>query len=520
MIRFEHASFAYRSGAAAEAGVRDVSLHVGSGQVVVLCGRSGCGKSTLLRMANGLAPRFFPGERTGRVLLDGEEVGDLATWRIAERAGTLFQNPRTQFFNVDATGEAAFALESAGWPGEEIRARVGETFRELGLEDLAGRSVFRLSGGQRQKVAYASIWALRPSNLLLDEPTSNLDMPSIADIAAFVASAKASGRSILVAEHRLAWLSGIADTYVHLDGGRIERMMDAREFAELSPQELDSMGLRTRDLDDVAPAGGVGPVPPGDDANSTDSAGRAAGGRGGHAVLSARGLSVDYGRGPVLRGAEVDLRAGEVVALAGRNGAGKTTLCRALCGFERKARGTVLLDGRRASRKHRTRASSMVFQDVNYQLFAESAAAEVTFGLSRRQASAVDTEAVLRELALDYVAGRHPATLSGGQKQRLAVAACVAAGKRVLVFDEPTSGIDLDGMRRVARLLDRLAAQGRAILVVTHDLELIACACDRVLHMDGGRVVGQASVRDDFDAVRTMTGASASVQTEREEKHP
>jgi len=162
----------------------------------------------------------------------------------------------------------------------------------------------------------------------------------------------------------------------------------------------------------------------------------------------------------------------------------------------------------------------MVFQDVDYQLFAESAAAEVTFGLPRREAAAVDVDAVLRELALSEAAARHPATLSGGQKQRLAVAACLAADKRLLVFDEPTSGIDLDGMRRVARLLGRLAGQGRAILVVTHDLELIACACDRVLHMDGGRVVGQASVRDDFDAVRAMTGASASVQTEKEEKHP
>ena len=501
MIRFERASFTYRPGAAAgeagatgEAGVRDVSLEVRPGEVVVLCGRSGCGKSTLLRLANGLAPRFFPGRVAGRVLLDGEEVGDLASWRVAERAGSLFQNPRTQFFNVDTTGEVAFALESAGWPEEAIRARVGATLRELGLEHLAGRSIFDLSGGQRQKIAYASVWALRPPNLLLDEPTSNLDASSIADIAAFVANAKAAGRAVLVAEHRLAWLSGVADTYVHLDGGRISRVMSAREFAALDPRELDSMGLRTRDLADVAPpAGAVAPD-----------------GGIGEIVLSARGLSVDYGRGPVVDGADVDLRAGQVVALVGRNGAGKTTLCRALCGLGRRARGTVLLDGRRATRRRRTRACSMVFQDVDYQLFAESAAAEVTFGLSRRAAGAVDTGAVLRELALDGVADRHPATLSGGQKQRLAVAACVAAGKRVLVFDEPTSGIDLDGMRRVARLLRRLAARGRAVLVITHDLELIACACDRVVHMDGGRVVGRAGVRQDFDAVRAMTtGAPA-----------
>ncbi|ALD00512.1 ABC transporter [Actinomyces sp. oral taxon 414] len=504
MIRFERASFAYRSGAAAgetgEAGVRDVDLQVRPGEVVVLCGRSGCGKSTLLRLANGLAPRFFPGHGSGRVLLDGEEVGDLATWRIAERAGSLFQNPRTQFFNVDTTGEVAFALESAGWPEGDIRARVDSTLRELGLEHLAGRSVFELSGGQRQKIAYASIWALRPPNLLLDEPTSNLDAPAIADIAAFVADAKAAGRAVLVAEHRLAWLSGIADAYVHLDGGRISRVMDAREFAALDPRELDSMGLRTRDLGSVAPPAGT----------SAPDGGGVGGDGGGGVVLSARGLSVDYGRGPVVAGVDVDLRAGEVVALVGRNGSGKTTLCRALCGLGRRARGEILLDGRRATRRRRTRSCSMVFQNVDYQLFAESAAAEVTFGLPRRAADAVDTGAVLRELALDGVADRHPATLSGGQKQRLAVAACVAAGKRVLVFDEPTSGIDLDGMRRVARLLRRLAARGRAVLVITHDLELIACACDRVLHMDGGRVVGRAGVREDFDAVRAMTtGAPA-----------
>ena len=505
MIRFERASFTYRPGAATreagatgEAGVRDVSLEVRPGEVVVLCGRSGCGKSTLLRLANGLAPRFFPGRAAGRVLLDGEEVGALSSWRIAERAGSLFQNPRTQFFNVDTTGEVAFALESAGWPEEDIRARVDSTLRELGLEHLAGRSIFELSGGQRQKIAYASIWALRPPNLLLDEPTSNLDAPAIADIAAFVADAKAAGRAVLVAEHRLAWLSGVADTYVHLDGGRVSRVMSAREFAALDPRELDSMGLRTRDLADVAPpASAVAPD-------------GGIGGGAGEVVLSARGLSVDYGRGPVVDGADVDLRAGQVVALVGRNGAGKTTLCRALCGLGRRARGTVLLDGRRATRRRRTRACSMVFQDVDYQLFAASAAAEVTFGLPRRAAGAVDTGAVLRELALDGVADRHPATLSGGQKQRLAVAACVAAGKRVLVFDEPTSGIDLDGMRRVARLLRRLAARGRAVLVITHDLELIACACDRVLHMDDGRVVGRAGVRQDFDAVRAMTtGAPA-----------
>ena len=496
MIGFDHVSFSYRAPAAADgAGVEDVSLSVGSGEVVVLCGRSGCGKSTLLRLAGGLAPRFFPGKLLGSALLDGEAVDGLTTWEIARRAGSLFQNPRTQFFNVDTTGEVAFALESAGRPEEDIRARVEATFEELGLRSLAGRNIFQLSGGERQKVAFASIWAMHPTNLLLDEPTSNLDLPSTADMAEFVKHAKESGCAVLIAEHRLSWLTGIADSYVFLENGRLRSVMTAGEFAALEAEEVSRMGLRVRDPDEIIPRAAA--------AREVSTVRDAAP----NPLLAARGLTLDRGGVPVLREVDLDLFAGEVCALIGSNGAGKTTLCRTLCGFEPKARGTVTIGDATATRKKRTRVSSMVFQDVNYQLFAENVAAEVTFGLPRLQAGAVDTDTVLRELALGDVSDRHPATLSGGQKQRLAVAACVAAGKRILVFDEPTSGIDLDGMHRVARLLRRLADQGRAVLVITHDLELIACACDRILHMDGGRITEQARVADEFDAIREMMGS-------------
>ena len=493
MISFRHVSFSYgTSPTADDAGVRDVSLSVAPGEVVVLCGRSGCGKSTLLRLANGLAPRFFPGEKTGHVMLDGIDVDDLATWEIAQRTGSLFQNPHTQFFNVETTGEVAFGLESAGWPEGKIRPRVNETFEELDLSTLADRSIFELSGGERQKIAFASIWAQHPANLLLDESTSNLDLTSIDAMTAFVGRAKEKGCAVLIAEHRLSWLSGIADRYVYLEDGRVSRVMGTAEFAALDAQEVDRMGLRARSLGEVAPAAAF-PA----DASPV---------RADESLLATRGLSVSYGAFPILRNAPLKLRAGEVAALVGHNGAGKTTLGRALCGFERRARGEVLLDGAPATRKERVCASSMVFQDVNYQLFAESVAEEVTFGLSRRTAAGVDVAHILSDLALANLEERHPATLSGGQKQRLAVAACVAADKRVLVFDEPTSGLDLDGMRRIARLLRRLADQSRALLVVTHDLELVACACDRVLCVEGGTICASAAVAEQFDLVKELMG--------------
>ena len=490
MIAFEHASFSYAaSSAARHAGVHDVSFSVAAGEVVVLCGRSGCGKSTLLRLVNGLAPRFFPGTKSGRVTLEGEHVDDLATWEIAQKAGSLFQNPRTQFFNVDSTGEVAFALESAGWQEGRIRARVDETFDELGLTSLAGRSIFSLSGGERQKIAFASIWAARPTCLLLDEPTSSLDLPSIEELAGFVRHAKELGCAVLVAEHRLFWLSGIADRYVYLEDGRIARVMDAREFAALDKGETERMGLRARNLNEIAPSDHVrcGSTP----------------------LLGARGISATRNGKSILRDVTTTMRAGETNALVGRNGAGKTTLCRTLCGFERVKQGSLALEGRPTTRKACLRASSMMFQDVNFQLFAENVAEEVTFGLSRRAARHVDVAGILSDLALEGLEDRHPATLSGGEKQRLALAACIAAGKRILVFDEPTSGLDLDGVRRIAQLLERLADQGRTVLVVTHDLELVASCCNRALLVENGTVKGEVMIAERFDRVRKMMGANA-----------
>lgn len=493
MIEFDDVSFAYRApaeGAGAPEGVRGINLRVEAGRCVLVCGASGCGKTTVTRLANGLAPSFFPGTLEGRVLVDGRDVADLESWEVAACVGSVFQNPRTQFFNVDSTGEVAFSLESMAWPEERIRERTHDTIRQLGLEELADRSIFSLSGGEKQRIAYASSWAPHPANLVLDEPTSNLDEAAIAALRRYLLDAKAQGAAVLVAEHRLWWLADVADEVVVMEEGRIARRFDGATFRALPSSEVRDLGLRVRALADErarerrAPGDAREPRAP---------------------LVRLRGVHASYGKREVLHGVDLDLREGEVAALVGANGAGKSTLCRTIVGLHRESAGTTTIDGEPAGPKQRLRACSMVFQDVNYQLFADSVRTEVSFGLTDAEApDAARVDEVLDGLGLAAYAERHPATLSGGQKQRLAVAACIATGKRLLVFDEPTSGLDLGSMRTVAALVRRLADEGRAVLVVTHDLEFIGQACDKAVRVEAGRIAAEAVVEGDLQAVREL----------------
>lgn len=503
------------AGECASAGVQGVSLTVRPGTCTLVCGASGSGKTTIGRLANGLAPTFFPGTVTGSVLVDGHDVAAMASWEVAARVGSVFQNPRTQFFNVDSTGEVAFGLESQGLPEEEVRRRTRTTIDELGLQELSDRSIFGLSGGERQRIAYASVWATRPTSLVLDEPTSNLDLASIRALQSYLVRAKEAGVAVLVAEHRLWWLEGVADEVVVMAQGRSVWQGTAQDFWALPASEVRAFGLRTRRIDDVrarladgteteGPCGrgapGPGCVVPGERMGEQD----ASHGRG---VLATDGLVLDrvsagFRDRLVLDGVSCAFSAGAVTALVGANGAGKTTLARVACGLMREEAGSIALDGVGLPAKRRLERSALVFQDVNYQLFAESVRKEVTFGLSRAAAERVDVEGLLSDLGLSGLEERHPATLSGGQKQRLAVACCLAQERRVLVFDEPTSGLDCESMERVAALLRRLAAAGRVVVVVTHDLELVAQACDRAVCLRDGRIAAEWDVRGEFAAVR------------------
>lgn len=469
MIELRHVSMSYGE-ASPDPVLLDLDLRVGEGELVLLCGESGCGKSSLLRLLNGVAQSFFDARIQGDVRLDGETITYAEPHDIAQQVGSVFQNPKSQFFTLDVTSELAFGCENLGVEPAQIRQRIAEVSRDLGVADLLDRQLFQLSGGQKQKVACASVAAMQPRVLLLDEPSSNLDLGAIDELHDIVARWKQQGRTVLVAEHRLSYLVDLADRVVLLDHGRIAREFTGDQFRALDDAELHALGLRSsRQVPEVVDE----PSPVGDTM-----------------ILDSFHFRYPKTSSAALNLQHAELPAAQVIGVMGRNGAGKTTFVRCLTGLEPRSQGTMRLGGHELSTaRQRRRHSYLVMQDVNHQLFGESVDADVTIGTGRRdeQHEARLTE-VLSALNLDGKRERHPMSLSGGERQRVAIASALLCEREVVVFDEPTSGLDLRHMRQVARLLDELARQGRTVLVVTHDVELLAQCCDTLLLIDGGQV--------------------------------
>lgn len=464
MIEFQNVSFAYPD--STDGGLKNISLTVPDGQFVLLCGRSGCGKTTLTRLLNGLIPQFFAGELTGKVLLNGESIPDKPMYRIAEKVGSVFQNPRTQFFNVDTDSEIAFGMENEALPQERLAPRVTETAKALHIENLLNRNIFALSGGEKQKIAFASVYAMNPEIYLLDEPSSNLDMATIYELREHLKLIKAQGKTVVVAEHRLYYLMDVADRIVYLENGSIAGDWTPEQFRAISAQQRKDMGLRAIDLANERPVYyHKANQPP---------------------VLELKNVTLAYKKQPVLHNLSLNAAPGDVIVVVGHNGAGKTTFSRALCGLHKETSGEYLWNGKPQKPKARMKRSYMVMQDVNYQLFAESVKAECTFGIKHPDAALA--EKALSELGLTPFCERHPETLSGGQKQRLAAAISTVCGKELLVFDEPTSGLDFDSMARLALLIRQLSSSGKIVFIVTHDYEFTCRTCTRVLHLENGTV--------------------------------
>ena len=382
--------------------------------------------------------------------------------------GSVFQNPRSQFFNVDTTSELAFGPENHGMPEETVRERVRLVAEQLKLESLLDRSIFSLSGGEKQKIACGSAAAIDPDIYVLDEPSSNLDAYAIADFRKLLMRLKAQGKTIVISEHRLYYLCDLADRVLYMKDGEIRGDYTAAEFQSLPAERREQMGLRPLDLNDL---NGIA-LPHG---------------RSGDGVWKIRQFSFAYKHQPeLLRIEEAAFPAGGATAIIGHNGAGKSTLSRCLCGLEKRCGGTVQGQGRTYSRKERLKLCYMVMQDVNHQLFTESVLDEVFLSMGAEDRK--KAELVLEEMDLLPYRECHPMGLSGGQKQRVAVASAIASERPLIVFDEPTSGLDLFHMWQVAEVVNRITEQGRTAVVVTHDPEFILRCCNFVIHMEHGEI--------------------------------
>ena len=463
MIEIKKVSFQHEN--AEKPSLKNVSLTIAEGECVLLCGESGSGKTTVTRLINGLIPHFYEGKMEGCAMVNGLNVTEAELYDTARIVGSVFQNPHSQFFCVDTTSELAFGCENLGMPEDEILSRVDEAAKELNIEKLLGRSIFELSGGEKQKISCASVSALRPEVMVLDEPTSNLDVHAIEELKQTLLGWKAAGKTIVIAEHRLSWLRDLCDRVICMKDGQVAFDLSMQAFAQYSTEQLHQMGLRSLCNENIASVQNSVP--------ETET-------------MQLQNFCFSYDGTPVLNIPHLSLPLDGIIALVGPNGAGKSTFSRCLCGLEKKFKGQVRINGQLWKNRQLLKNCYMVMQDVNHQLFCETVADEVQLGMRSENSS--DVERVLEMLDLSHLRERHPMSLSGGQKQRVAIASAILAGKEILIFDEPTSGLDFRHMEQTAALLSSLKGN-QTVLIVTHDPELIQRCCDHIVCIENGTVI-------------------------------
>lgn len=482
MIEIKNVNFRYKG--SDEGSLENLSLTIHYGETVLLCGSSGCGKTTVGRLINGLIPHYYKGELTGSVTVNGRDIAQTELYDLAGVVGTVFQNPRSQFFAIDTNGEITFGAENIGMPPEDIVSRKNDVAREMHIERLLDRSIFELSGGEKQIIACASVSVLSPDIMVLDEPSSNLDSSAIEKLKAILADWKSQGKTIIIAEHRLYFLRELADRMLLLDNGRIVKELQADEIRALTFADTERMGIRPLSLTDVTYTR--------ENVSKHDE------------MLTLENFVFTYKDGKHgINIPNLELPTNSIIAIIGHNGAGKSTLARNICGLEKKCKGVMKLGGKTLKAKDRLKNCYMIMQDVNHQLFTESVRDEVMLSITDKQITDTEkthrSDEILAQLDLSEYSDKHPMALSGGQKQRTAIASGIASSKPFIIFDEPTSGLDLAHMKQVAGEILKLRDMGKTIFIVTHDLEFILSCCDHIVRLEKGQAVENYELNKDTD---------------------
>ena len=459
MIEIRELSFKYKGGA--NYSLKGIDLNVKKGECILLCGRSGCGKSTLLKLMNGIIPEFYDGDIYGSVMVNGMNTFTAPIYKLSKNVGSVFQNPKTQFYTTNTTDEIAFGLENYGIKREVINKRIEEVEKELHLENLMNKNIFNLSGGEKQKIAIASIYALNPEIFILDEPSSSLDIKSMKELSLTIKKLKSLGKTIIIAEHRLWYLKDIADRAIYLEDGKIIREYSMDEIENLSEDERMRTGLRHSDYKAIE----------GFDDFETSNKG---------VLLELKNLIFKRNTRTILSIKDLTFCYGNIIGIVGENGIGKSTLAKIICGLYKENKGKILKDGENLDIKSRLNESLLIMQEVNCQLFTDSVKDEVVLTSNIKGDNALDTW--LKDMELKNISDRNPHTLSGGQKQRVIILSALLSDKKILFFDEPTSGLDYRNMKIVAKNIKKVKEEDRLILIISHDVEFLESVCDKVIN--------------------------------------
>ena len=498
----ENLSFRYRDRQGAA--IHDISFETKTGEILLIAGASGCGKTTLIRCINGLIPRSYKGEISGRILAFGEEMTSWKLSQVSQKIGTVLQDPERQILGTKVINEVAFGLENLSLPRPEIIQRANESLNFLKISHLRDRDTFSLSGGEKQKVALAGVLAMRPSILLLDEPLASLDPASAQDTLDTVRTLADKGMTVLMVEHRVEDVLRIKpERVMFMSEGEIRYLGDMPGLSKVVNYREVKLAAQ-----DVVERAKLDPAP----VEIKFLPGTAAKGPMKEALVRFENVAFGYeSEREVLHGINLEIRRGDVIAVLGPNGAGKTTFVKHAIGLLKPKSGRVLVDG------HDTREASVaqiagmlgyVFQSPSHMLFAPNVHDELAFGPVNlkhpKEQIEQEVKEALKIVNLSDKENDPPLALSFGQQKRVSIAAILAMRSRILVMDEPTAGQDYQNyMSFMDSILQMPAFE--AILFITHDVDLAVIYANRILMISDGRLVADGTPQEvlrDFDRLK------------------
>lgn len=459
MLRIENLFLSYGENKV----LNDISFNIADGECVLLTGESGSGKSSIINSINGLAFEYENAQISGSIKVGEKEIKNLELYEISLMIASVFQNPKTHFFNVDTTLELLFYLENIGLDKKEMESRMKDMLNVFGIEYLLGRSIFELSGGEKQILSVAACYISGCKIIVLDEPSSNLDEKYIDILKEMLIILKNKGITLILAEHRIYYLMDVADRIIIIQNGRIAREYTSQSFLAVMDTEIAGFGLRSRHKT-------VLNKPKND----------------GGKDLIIKKLSFNFANKGELKMENVSFDLGKIYGIVGKNGCGKSTFLRVMTGLIEKGKCDIEYGGKVLNRKERLKQSSLVMQDVNHQLFADSVEEEMKLGAKEIEEDRINQ--VLSEIGLAKLRERHPISLSGGQKQRVAIASVLCKNSRFIFFDEPTSGMDYKNMLKISKLIKSMKTKDNIIFIVSHDTEFLNEVADSILCLEDYRI--------------------------------